>query len=91
MVLVIAVYVIYYKGPALRARSPFAQQLGVDRAQLYAKISSARISAGVSRGAHTIARLQQQQKITDTSVTSPFMSRFNSLCRPAPRRLRRAK
>lgn len=31
-VLVIAVYVIYWKGPALRARSPFAQQLQQSRA-----------------------------------------------------------
>ncbi|KAK4539598.1 hypothetical protein LTR36_010534 [Oleoguttula mirabilis] len=31
-VLVIAVYVIYWKGPVLRARSPFAQQLAAGRA-----------------------------------------------------------
>ena len=32
-VLVIAVYVIYWKGPVLRARSPFAQQLNAARKQ----------------------------------------------------------
>lgn len=32
-ILVVAVYVIYWKGPALRKRSPFAQKLAVARAE----------------------------------------------------------
>lgn len=47
-VLVIAVYVIYWKGPVLRKRSPFAQQLEGDRAGLHERRQSVAASRGNS-------------------------------------------
>lgn len=61
-ILVIAVYVIYWKGPMLRKRSPFAQQLSDARAELDAGGGPlSRMPTG-SR-ANSIVRSQQNLRI----------------------------
>jgi hypothetical protein len=65
-ILVIAVYVIYWKGPVLRKRSPFAQQLSDARADLdmHGGRRLSRMPTG-SR-ANSFARSQQNLRIRHT-------------------------
>ncbi|RAL62201.1 hypothetical protein DID88_002685 [Monilinia fructigena] len=62
-ILVIAVYVIYFNGPALRRRSPFAQQLSDARAAheeiTHEKEHHASQEAGAEEGAGTGAKLSR--------------------------------
>lgn len=61
-VLVIAVYVIYWKGPVLRKRSPFAQQLSDARAEL--DVGGGRLSRmPTGSRANSFARSQQNLRI----------------------------
>ncbi|KAJ5200953.1 hypothetical protein N7449_005756 [Penicillium cf. viridicatum] len=70
--LVIAVYVIYWKGPALRKRSPFAQQLEDARHQMQVQSRRGSKIPPASR-ASSYARSQQDLRIRPT-----FGSRGNS-------------
>jgi MFS family permease len=61
-ILVVAVYVIYWKGPVLRKRSPFAQQLSEARAEL--DIGGGRLARMPSGSrASSFARSQQNLRI----------------------------
>lgn len=61
-ILVIAVYVIYWKGPVLRKRSPFAQQLSDARAEL--NTGGHRLSRmPTGSRANSFARSQQNLRI----------------------------
>lgn len=65
-ILVIAVYVIYWKGPVLRKRSPFAQQLSDARAEITDN-SGRRLSRMPSGArANSFARSQQNLRIRQT-------------------------
>lgn len=76
-VLVIAVYVVYWKGPVLRARSPFAQQLAdeakrmsVDGGRRPSKIS---YGGGGSRRAsksNAIALQTKEHRLTETGAAA---------------------
>ncbi|KAG9234434.1 MFS multidrug transporter [Amylocarpus encephaloides] len=82
-VLVIAVYVIYWKGPTLRARSPFAQQLSSARAEIG---DSGRRLSKVPTGSHTnsIARARQNfsvRKNTSSRQQTPIHSQHGSPAR----------
>ncbi|KAJ5569445.1 uncharacterized protein N7459_008875 [Penicillium hispanicum] len=74
--LVLAVYVIYWKGPVLRKRSPFAQQLEEARHDM--QIQNRRLSKipEASR-ANSYARSQQDLRIRQTLGSRPG-SRVNS-------------
>jgi len=61
-VLVIAVYVIYWKGPVLRKRSPFAQQLSDARAGNNSKGNKSQEKSMGSR-ANSFARSQQDLRM----------------------------
>jgi MFS family permease len=61
-VLVIAVYVIYWYGPTLRKRSPFAQQLSDARAEVLHN-SGRRLSHIPTSRANSFARSQQNLRI----------------------------
>ncbi|KAJ5912184.1 uncharacterized protein N7473_001487 [Penicillium subrubescens] len=82
--LVIAVYVIYWKGPVLRKRSPFAQQLEEARHDM--AIQGRRVSkVPEASRANSYARSQQDLRIRQTMgsrpgsrVTSRANSRVNS-------------
>jgi hypothetical protein len=90
-----AVYVIYWKGPTLRQRSPFAQQLEDARANRDAsgkrlvKLPTEEeraIDAGKKRPANSrgssFARAQQELRVraaTGSHLSSPAMSRRSSL------------
>jgi hypothetical protein len=76
--LVVAVYIIYWKGPVLRKRSPFAQQLEDARNQLHVQVESRRGSKvpHASR-ANSYARSQQDLRIRPT-LGSRANSRVNS-------------
>jgi hypothetical protein len=64
-ILVIAVYVIYWKGPELRRRSPFAQQLSDARAQEH--VNGRRLSkVPTGSRANSFARSQQDLRIRQT-------------------------
>lgn len=64
-ILVVAVYVIYWKGPALRKRSPFAQQLSVARAEL--DVGTHRLSRmPTGSRANSFARSQQNLRVRQT-------------------------
>lgn len=63
-VLVLAVYVIYFYGPALRERSPFAQQLSDARAELGNQLN--RGEAQKHSRANSFARSQQNLRIRQT-------------------------
>lgn len=84
MPLVIAVYVIYWKGPVLRKRSPFAQQLEEARHDM--AIQGRRVSkVPEASRANSYARSQQDLRIRQTMgsrpgsrVTSRANSRVNS-------------
>ncbi|KAI9373855.1 major facilitator superfamily domain-containing protein [Aspergillus egyptiacus] len=68
-VLVIAVYAIYWYGPTLRKRSPFAQQLSDARAELqsHGAIHTGRLSrVPTSSRANSFARSQQNLRIRQT-------------------------
>ncbi|EHL02609.1 putative Uncharacterized transporter [Glarea lozoyensis 74030] len=83
-VLVIAVYVIYWKGPVLRKRSPFAQQLSNAREQQ--DVQGRRLSKRPTGSrASSFARSQQ-----DLRVRQATGSRQNSLSGTAGRRTPRA-
>ncbi|KXG49510.1 Major facilitator superfamily domain, general substrate transporter [Penicillium griseofulvum] len=74
--LVIAVYIIYWKGPALRKRSPFAQQLEDARHQLQAESRRGSKVVPVSR-LNSYVRSQQDLRIRPT-IGSRGNSRANS-------------
>ncbi|KAJ5784038.1 uncharacterized protein N7518_009715 [Penicillium psychrosexuale] len=76
--LVVAVYIIYWKGPTLRKRSPFAQQLEDARHQMQVQVQSRRGSKipPASR-ASSYARSQQDLRIRPT-MGSRGNSRVNS-------------
>ncbi|EME39453.1 hypothetical protein DOTSEDRAFT_38641 [Dothistroma septosporum NZE10] len=92
-VLVIAVYVIYWKGPVLRKRSPFAQRLadeskneGGRRASVASGHGSRRASAVNRPGVGERTYSQQQRFFGESRVTprgtprgTPHASRANSL------------
>lgn len=81
-VLVIAVYVIYWKGPVLRKRSPFAQQLSDARAgQEVPGRRVSRILSGQSAiRAHSFSRSQQELR-----VRQAMGSRQNSMAAASQR------
>ncbi|KAL4893135.1 major facilitator superfamily domain-containing protein [Aspergillus ambiguus] len=64
-VLVIAVYVIYWYGPTMRKRSPFAQQLSDARAEILHN-SGRRLSHIPTSRASSFARSQQDLRIRKT-------------------------
>ena len=82
-----AVYVIYLKGPTLRARSPFAQQLSAEKSELTERRQSVAAGRGPSISkppasnprAHSFARSQQQLRIPGSGTGTPITSRNNSL------------
>jgi hypothetical protein len=65
-ILVIAVYVIYWKGPVLRKRSPFAQQLSDARTEITDNTGRrlSRMPSGAR--ANSFARSQQNLRIRQT-------------------------
>ncbi|KAL2833045.1 major facilitator superfamily domain-containing protein [Aspergillus cavernicola] len=68
-ILVIAVYAIYWYGPTLRKRSPFAQQLSDARAEMqsHGAIHTGRLSrVPTSSRANSFARSQQNLRIRQT-------------------------
>ncbi|OQE34659.1 hypothetical protein PENCOP_c016G05480 [Penicillium coprophilum] len=82
--LVIAVYIIYWKGPALRKRSPFAQQLEDARQQIQAESRRGSKIVPVSR-LNSYVRSQQDLRIRpmigsrgNSRVNSQANSRANS-------------
>ncbi|CAG7953906.1 unnamed protein product [Penicillium olsonii] len=76
--LVVAVYIIYWKGPTLRKRSPFAQQLEDARVQLHTNIDSRRGSKVPEESrANSWARSQQDLRIRP-NAGSRGNSRVNS-------------
>lgn len=78
-VLVIAVYVIYWKGPVLRKRSPFAQQLSDARAEQ--GVTGRRLSkVPTGSRANSFARSQQNLR-----VRQALGSRQNSYANPHSR------
>ncbi|PPJ52184.1 hypothetical protein CBER1_09917 [Cercospora berteroae] len=95
--LVAAVYVIYWKGPALRKRSPFAQQLaavrdesvdnggtGGRRLSYLAGSRNASVAAGGRPGLNERSYSQSQRFLGQTRVTprgTPTASRKNSVVR----------
>ncbi len=76
MPLVIAVYVIYWKGPVLRKRSPFAQQLEEARHNIATQGRRLSKVPEASR-ASSYARSQQDLRIRQT-MGSRTGSRANS-------------
>lgn len=94
-VLVLAVYVIYWKGPTLRARSPFAQQLSDARAEQETQgRRPSQLPDGTPRPsqAHSFVRSQQDLRLRQatgsrqhsyagqkTPNRTPVVSRKNSL------------
>lgn len=77
--LVVAVYIIYWKGPALRKRSPFAQQLSEARHDLDMNIESRRASKVPEHSrANSYARSQQDLRIRGSRPGSRVNSRANS-------------
>ena len=74
--LVIAVYIIYWKGPTLRKRSPFAQQLEDARHHMQAESRRGSKIPPASR-ASSYARSQQDLRIRPT-IGSRGNSRVNS-------------
>ncbi|KAL5340769.1 major facilitator superfamily domain-containing protein [Aspergillus crustosus] len=80
--LVAAVYAIYWYGPTLRARSPFAQQLSVARNELqsHGAIGTGRLSrVPTTSRANSFARSQQNLRIRQT-----LGSRQNSFAASRP-------
>ncbi|KAF3394617.1 putative efflux pump kojT [Penicillium rolfsii] len=74
--LVVAVYVIYWKGPVLRKRSPFAQQLEEARHDM--AVQGRRVSkVPEASRANSYARSQQDLRIRQTMGSRPG-SRVNS-------------
>ncbi|CAI7623249.1 unnamed protein product [Penicillium pancosmium] len=77
--LVVAVYIIYWKGPALRARSPFAQRLSEARHEIDVNIHSRRASkVPEASRAQSYARSQQDLRIRGSRPGSRVNSRANS-------------
>jgi MFS family permease len=86
--LVIAVYVIYWKGPALRKRSPFAQQLSeareeIDSGRRLSKINTQELPGGrrPSMGVRkaSMARSNQNLRVRGTPKGTPTASRNHSM------------
>lgn len=80
VVLVITVYVIYWYGPALRKRSPFAQQLIDARVETHNRIIEQNLGSSMGKP-NQLARSQQSLRIRQTmgSRTCSFVgSRVNS-------------
>ncbi|KAK5006088.1 hypothetical protein LTR28_006916 [Elasticomyces elasticus] len=71
LVLVVAVYVIYWKGPVLRARSPFAQQLS---------------AAKEGNGGRRVSHVPSGGSTRGSRRTTPAASRSNSFSAVAPGR-----
>lgn len=67
-VLVLAVYVVYWKGPVLRKRSPFAQQLQDRRSETNAS-------------GHRLAKLDTTDEEKKTGSKRPVQPRSNSYAR----------
>ncbi|KAL2785748.1 major facilitator superfamily domain-containing protein [Aspergillus keveii] len=81
-ILVIAVYAIYWYGPTLRKRSPFAQQLSDARAELqsHGAVHTGRLSrVPTTSRANSFARSQQNLRIRQT-----LGSRQNSFAASRP-------
>ncbi|KAL4793313.1 major facilitator superfamily domain-containing protein [Aspergillus venezuelensis] len=79
-VLVIAVYIIYWKGPVLRKRSPFAQQLSDARNELQSHGHTGRLSrVPTGSRANSFARSAQNLRIRQT-----MGSRQNSFAASRP-------
>ncbi|OQE32170.1 hypothetical protein PENSTE_c001G10171 [Penicillium steckii] len=77
--LVVAVYIIYWKGPVLRKRSPFAQRLSEARHDLDMNIQSRRASkVPEASRANSYARSQQDLRIRGSRPGSRVNSRANS-------------
>lgn len=85
LVLVLAVYVIYWYGPTLRKRSPFAQQLSDARAQANSIQGNGLSKMPTGSRANSIARSQQNLRVRQalgsrqgSAVNSRVNSRANS-------------
>lgn len=79
----LAVYVIYWKGPVLRKRSPFAQQLEDARQHAAQEVSTDGPLRPMAIRAHSFARSQQELSIRHTmgsrqGSSSRVNSRINS-------------
>lgn len=80
VVLVMTVYVIYWYGPVLRKRSPFAQQLIDARVETHNRILEQNLASSMGKS-NQLARSQQSVRIRQTmgSRTGSFVgSRVNS-------------
>lgn len=80
VVLVMTVYVIYWYGPVLRKRSPFAQQLIDARVETHNRILEQNLTSSMGKS-NQLARSQQSVRIRQTmgSRTGSFVgSRVNS-------------
>lgn len=62
-VLVVAVYVIYWKGPVLRKRSPFAQHLAAERNDLDNQLQNGQLQNGPSIAAGDPEKVQAETKM----------------------------
>ncbi|KAJ5133298.1 hypothetical protein N7448_001672 [Penicillium atrosanguineum] len=84
LVLVIAVYVIYWKGPSLRKRSPFAQQLSEARHDAHiasrrgSKVPMASRANSYARSAQDLRMRQAMGSRPGSRVNSRVNSRANS-------------
>ena len=90
VLLVISVYIIYWKGPVLRARSPFAQQLNSAREEHHAQNESRRASIA-SAGAGAQPERPGKRPVGSRSnsfvyATGASASRNNSFIRPGASR-----
>jgi MFS family permease len=90
-VLVIAVYVIYWKGPVLRKRSPFAQHLALERKKEKKDghhMGAEKIQRPMGSRRSSQARLEQDQRVrpgsrpgsrANSRVNTPMASRRQSM------------
>ena len=65
-VLVLAVYVVYWYGPTLRKRSPFAQQLSDARAEMHQHMAQGQGVSQLNSRANSFVRSQQNLRIRQT-------------------------
>lgn len=75
--LVAAVYIIYWKGPKLRERSPFAQRLSEARQDIQFQVRRQSKVPDASR-ANSYARSQQDLRIRGSRPGSRINSQANS-------------
>jgi len=79
LLLVSAVYVIYWKGPVLRARSPFAQQLQTARANNEGRrVSSVAGGLASRRGSYVASRSQSMTMSRQASYATRRVAEMNS-------------